>query len=410
MTIRYPGASLSVVCSSCHSVLDATNENYRILSTVFLKKHDYSPLLTLGSRGKLKGRTWEIIGFLVRSDVRSRYKWSEYLLFNPFYGFRWLTEDAGHWNFVTTIKRKPELLNDSNVALLDDRKHKIYNSGRTEVKYVLGEFYWRVAVGNNVKTTDYIDPPQMLSMEYDDKEVVWSVGEYITREEVQDGFKPEKQLPLPIGVNAIQPDQSLARWQQIRLLWIVFCTFVTFTQCFITSQSMNADAMTYSNQFAPNTKKADITTPVFSLFKNKANVELNFQAPVDNSWFYVSGELVNNATGESFPFDKSVEFYSGTDSDGYWSEGSRHASVLISSVPEGKYYINFDTESGEFKTPDMVTLDINVKRDVPSYDNYFWTLFMLSMLPTVCWMKMRQVEVARWSNSDFSPFVSNSLD
>jgi hypothetical protein len=58
----------------------------------------------------------------------------------------------------------------------------------------------------------------------------------------------------------------------------------------------------------------------------------------------------------------------------------------------------------------MVTLDINVKRDVPSYDNYFWTLLMLSILPTVCWTKMRQVEAARWYNSDFSPFVSNSLD
>jgi Domain of unknown function (DUF4178) len=409
VTIRYPGASLSVVCPNCHSVMDATNENYRILSTAYARSASYVPLLELGSRGKLKGRTWEVIGYMVRSDVVSHYDWNEYLLFNPYYGFRWLTEDAGHWNFVTTVKRKPELTGGDVIAILDERKYKLFNTGRTQVDYVLGEFYWRVAVGSYVRSTDYIDPPQMLSMEKDEKEVIWSVAEYIPAEQIQEAFKAKK-LPLPTGVSATQPATALELWKQMRLLLMIFCAVITCAQVCITSQSLNAGALTYSNQFAPNTKRADITTPVFELIKNKANVEIDFHAPVSNSWFFVSGELVNNTTGESFPFDKSIEFYSGTDSDGYWSEGGDHASVLISSVPQGKYYINFDTESGEFKTPDMVTLDIAVKRDVPSYDNYFWTLLWLCILPAISWMKMRQVEVARWSNSDFSPYATTASD
>jgi hypothetical protein len=263
VTIRYPGASLSVVCSACHSVIDASNENYRILSTLFIKKSDYTPLLALGSRGQLKGRTWEVIGFLVRADVKSRYKWSEYLLFNPYYGFRWLTEDAGHWNFITTIKRKPELLYDDKVASLGDRKYRLFNSGRTEVKFVLGEFYWRVAVGNNVRMTDYIDPPQMLSLESDDKETVWSIGEYITPQEVAAGFKPEKQLPLATGVNAIQPDNSLSLWKQMRLLLMIFCGIITCAQVCITGQSLNADAMTYSNQFSRFSKRRPMSSSIF---------------------------------------------------------------------------------------------------------------------------------------------------
>ncbi|MFX5714390.1 hypothetical protein ABTE40_21855, partial [Acinetobacter baumannii] len=67
-----------------------------------------------------------------------------------------------------------------------------------------------------------------------------------------------------------------------------------------------------------------------------------------NSWLYVSGELVNNDTGVSYSFDRSVEYYHGYDDGEYWTEGSNHESVLVPAVPAGRYYINLDYESGMY--------------------------------------------------------------
>jgi hypothetical protein len=404
VTIRYPGAAMTVVCSGCHSIIDATDENCKILTKFFKSTKAFEPQLPLGSRGQLKGRTWEVIGFMVRFDVSSLYSWNEYLLFNPYYGYRWLTEDKGHWNFVTTIKRKPDKPKASQV-FLDGRKYQIFNSGTAQVDYVIGEFYWRVVVGAQVEMIDYIDPPQMLSLEKDDKEVVWSLSEYIESGEIEKAFKPPNKLHWQTGVSPTQPAKSKAAFDKIKILFLAFCVIITCCQYYFAATALNQSALQYSGTFTPNVKQSDITTPVFVLNKDKANVAITVSAPVDNSWFWVSGEMVNNDTGISYPFEQTVEYYSGYDSDGAWTEGGNSAKHMFASVPGGKYYMNLDTENGSFKTTDPVAFQVNVQRDLPTFDNYWWTLLFLSVLPIISWMLMRRTEVARWSNSDFSPYV-----
>ena len=50
-----------------------------------------------------------MIGFQQRSTQSGgeTYSWREYLLFNPYKGFRYLTEFDGHWNFVARHRRRP---------------------------------------------------------------------------------------------------------------------------------------------------------------------------------------------------------------------------------------------------------------------------------------------------------------
>lgn len=409
VTIRYPGVSLSVVCDNCHSVIDATDENYRILNSA-ANRGTYKLLIPLGQRGKLRGTEWECVGFMSRMDVKSLYYWQEYLLFNPYYGYRFLVEDRGKWNFVRMIKRRPETENMDHIANLDGESYKIFNRGTARVIYVTGEFYWRVAVGEEVLAIDYVAPPLMLSLEKDNKEKVWSIGEYVTPQEVRTGFKLLNELPMPVGVAANEPCLGTAEWNKVKTLWIIFCLILTCGQCYFTTTSLNKNALTYTHDFPANTKAADLTTPVFVLDKDKADVQLTLHAPVKNSWFYVSGELVNNDTGESFPFERSIEYYYGTDSDGAWSEGSEYNSLMISSVPKGRYYINYDTESGEFKDLSDIVFGLIVSRDVPTYDNFLWTLFLITIWPVMSWLKIRQHEVSRWSNSDYNPYVSSSSD
>src|SRR5271165_1722861 len=73
----------------------------------------------------------------------------------------------------------------------------------------------------------------------------------------------------------------------------------------VTCTSANAQVTEYNGTFIPNTKQADITTPVFTLSKDLANVAITFSAPVKNSWFWAAGEMVNNETGVSYPIEQT---------------------------------------------------------------------------------------------------------
>ena len=67
---------------------------------------------------------------------------------------------------------------------------------------------------------------------------------------------------------------------------------------------------------------------------------------------------------------------------------------LIPSVPGGKYYVDFDYESGGFSyigytdnslgtqnDPARQAFNLIVWRDVPTYANYFWCLLFVSIMP-----------------------------
>src|SRR5436309_10909147 len=78
LTVRGLEQTESLACGSCQSVIDLTDENLRILSTYAVRlKHE--PLIPLGSRGKLRGELFEVIGFLRRKiKVEGvEYEWSE---------------------------------------------------------------------------------------------------------------------------------------------------------------------------------------------------------------------------------------------------------------------------------------------------------------------------------------------
>jgi len=110
VVIRGFATTLSVVCGNCHSILDAKDPNLAVLQQ-FQAAERIQPLIPLGTRGKIRGDPYEAIGFQVRTITADGvdYSWAEYLLFNPYKGFRYLTEYHGHWNDVTMLRTLPEV-------------------------------------------------------------------------------------------------------------------------------------------------------------------------------------------------------------------------------------------------------------------------------------------------------------
>lgn len=408
--------SLSAACPQCHAVMDVTNDQYKILFDFEGRSSEFPIYLDFGMRGKLLGRTWEVIGFVARRDNASSYIWHEYLLFNPYYGYRWLTEDRGNWMFVTPIKEKPATHSDSSstaqwssrVSFAGDN-YRLYNRGVAEVIYVAGEFYWKLETGDIVQMDDYISPPYMLSRESDGDETVWALSQYISSQEIKDAFKAENVSLKAYTVSPVQLSPMLPIWQTVMPFWFIFAVLITVMQVLQAGSASNTVEFDQNIPYQVNTKVQDYTTPTFVVTKDKSNLELHFDASgLDNSWLWLAGELVNDTTGDTYTFERSLEYYHGYTDGENWSEGSWKQDLLMSQIPGGTYYINLDYESGDFKSLGQQVLHVSVVRNVPMYANYFWCLFLLSCYPLSVWGQTRAYEVARWSNSDYSPYVSNS--
>ncbi len=237
LTLHAPDQAERVTCQNCNSMLDASDGKLAYFST--LKNAERLPILIpLGSQGNLDGNEYTVIGFLRRFALYAgqTYPWSEYLLYNPEVGFRWLVHNDRHWSFVRPVPIHEARRSTNHVFYLDKR-FRVYDRGTAYVRSVMGEFYWRVSVGDQVRTSDYIAPPHMLSYEFsetnDSEEVNVSLGTYMTTDEIEKTFGVSGLL-RPWGVGVIQPRPDCG--------WGVFAMWPAFLLLLLLIQgSMNGD-------------------------------------------------------------------------------------------------------------------------------------------------------------------------
>src|SRR5262249_52710935 len=161
----------------------------------------------LGARGHLFGTDWEIIGYSERGDRRDTYSWSEYLLFNPWRGFRFLVESDRHWTFVEMLRKDVGDFVDSRRLSYEGRTYKLFFRDIVKINYVLGEFYWRVTLDETARVEDYVSPPYVLSMEESGQDVIWSQGTYVPPEEIRSAFNIKDHWAKPNGIASNQPSR-----------------------------------------------------------------------------------------------------------------------------------------------------------------------------------------------------------
>ena len=401
------------------------DENYKILSQAQAKRKR-EPLIPLGSRGKLTDILWEVIGYMTRKDVASNYSWEEYLLFNPYQGYRWLTQAQGHWNLVVMTKERPKPRNwaRQSVVYHDDTYYLFYR-GHAEVTCVLGEFYWRTKVGDRVEMYDYVDPPILLSCEKDSSEQVWSWSEYIEPGVVEAAFNIKKPLPPRSGVAPNQPSPASQQLPSILLIWgivgaiilvIQFLNIVGAKNEQVLNENYSYIGSRYATPYDPapeNPKSQSFSSPVFQLKHGLSNVEVKTAANISQSWLFLDGMLVNDDTGESYPFSPTLEYYSGSDGGESWSEGSYQYKKLFSSVPDGNYHVDIDaqgptpTEAGGYVSLlPQVDFSVSVTRKVVNWGNFWWCIILVSLFPVIAWIRSYTFEVSRWSESDYSPYAT----
>jgi hypothetical protein len=199
---------------------------------------DQHPLIPLGTVGKLRETEYTVIGFLARSVTFDEldYFWTEYLLYQPRVGFRWLVHSDRHWSFVQPISAGA-VRKSVGSATFDGRTFRLFQSALATVRHVLGEFYLKVTIGEEVMASDYISPPEMLSIEATvdpadgtvqkrtaAREVSYSLGIYVPHAEIEQAFGVST---LPRGFQ-IAPNQPSPIDRRVYVFWAAFAAFLIF--------------------------------------------------------------------------------------------------------------------------------------------------------------------------------------
>lgn len=398
--------TLTVVCPNCLSVLDASTPEFQILQT-FQGKERIQPKIPLGTRGKWDNTLYQVIGFQVREvQVDDEvFSWDEYLLFNPYKGFRYLTEYQGHWNFVRVSSALPADTRSAGkrAVVMEGRTYRHFDSMTAKTAYVLGEFPWQVRVGDAVEDQDFVAPPYMLSSESTDGEVTWSVSQYTPGKQIWAAFQLPGSPPVPSGVFANQPSPYAGKTGSAWRIWLWLNVLLATIALFFAVASAQRTVFQGSYSYAPwLTTQASFVTPDFELTGRTSNVQLNVSTDLNNNWTYFSFALINEDTGQDFDFGREVSYY--RDSDG--AEGSPNNSVIIPRVPAGKYYLRVEPEM-DSKSTRSVRYEITLRRDVPNY-TFFWLAALLLIIPPiVITVRSAGFEGARWRESDYAPSMSS---
>lgn len=396
----------SAVCVQCCSILDPTTPSVQVIQK-FDEKARVKPLIPLGTRGTLHGIIYELIGFQVRAITVEGvvYSWHEYLLFNPYHGFRYLSQYDGHWNDIVTVRGLPSYTSSKGrkAALFQGKPFAHFQNSHARTTFVMGEFPWQVRVGEQVEVDDFIAPPQMLSAEKTANEITWSIGDYTPGADIWRAFNLPGSPPPAKGIFANQPSPYTGKvgqiWRRALLLmvvWAVLLAWFTFTP---SNQVAFQKSFRY-DQSAPG--EHSLVTDIFELKGRDANVEVDLKADVDNDWAFFNMALINEQTGQGFDFAREVSYYSGRDSDGNWTEGSRRDSVTIPRVPAGRYYLRIEPEMDTAGRHAM-SYEVTVRHDVASTWLFWLALPLLIVPPIVYSIRVGGFEAKRWQESDYAP-------
>ncbi len=393
--------TVNIVCGHCGVVLDTRTPTLVILQK-FETQASIKPAIPLGSRGKLNGVLFEAIGYQLRQIVSDgvAYQWSEYLLFNPFQGYRYLTEYHGHWNFGRTLNALPAVhVLVRPTARLGTQAYRHFQTASAQTVYVLGEFPWQVRVGDQVTVSDYVAPPLLLSSEVTRDEVVWSTAVYTDGRAIWQAFQLPGSPPHPYGVYENQPSPYTGKvgsvWRTFFLLLLVLMASAIVLPLIINRNEKVFDR-DYVYDKNPTAEPSFVTQP-FTLDGRTSAVEIRTNTNIDDDWVYFHYALINEETGHAFDFGREISKYS--------DEGSKNDSVTIPSVPSGKYYLRVEPEmdpnSPTLRYNRNLRYEIIIRRDPPHYWFFVVVFFLLLVPPIYVTIQATKFESARWADSDY---------
>lgn len=396
LDLRNPGATVRVVCAYCESELGVEElESSSTLVEIARKEQEaWRPTIPVGTSGELDGIRWDVIGAMERGIIWEgmTFSWSEYLLYNPYRGTRWLVEDeTGHWNLVDLVDEFPDHRHRTRVAW-DGRTYRRFQGGSPRVFRVVGEFTWEVRKGDVSESEDFVSPPFTLSRERQDRELNWSLAEYIDADEVSEAFGLG-EIPAPRGVFPNQPNPWKSRGQYAKVGVSLLLMLGFMTSMYLGVQLFSAQ-QTLLDMRVPAADTVERVVFVSEPFYMPAALRNRAVVRVDSPW----------GRYDASPGAALLNVESGAGSEPRLSAGLGSTfEGRTSPLEPGNYVLRLAVRNNggtAQDNPGGKEWRVRVIRDVP----YTWPLvFMLlfSILPIVVLLaKISSFEQRRWINAD----------
>jgi DNA-directed RNA polymerase subunit RPC12/RpoP len=411
LELRAPDQAERIWCPYCGAGHNIESGKLRYFAMLKVKTR-VEPAIPLGGSGTIDGDLYVVAGFMQRAvkfDIE--YFWTEYLLYNAAKGYRWLVHSDDHWSFVTPL-RPGEVLDSSAGKVIaksvyyENRTYKLFQEATARVTYVLGEFYWRVEVGETVDTIDFIAPPFGISKELTRtgaREVSYSHARYMPVEEVASAFQvADLTRPRTVGPMQPFPGAGLGKmWAAMvgLLILVAIVLAVRLPRRTVLTQMIDVSSAPAAEGLPENARM--IFTEPFTLAGN-ANVEVKANANLENSWLFVDGNLVDETTGKFESFEMPLEYYHGVDSGESWSEGRRSRRVYLSRPSAGRYALALSVQWQPGATPPA--LQVLVREGVFRWPYFILALLAVSIVPLLATVRRISWETERWKDSAHSPF------
>ncbi|HLP51516.1 MAG TPA: DUF4178 domain-containing protein [Chitinophagales bacterium] len=391
-------------CGQCGSYYQIHNGAFSHL--IKKEKPAEKPLIPLGTQGEIEDKSYTVVGFIVKKETRYKYNWAEYILFNPIYGYAYLSEYNGHWMFLKEVDFHVSIDTYTREVQYENNMYWLYSKYLGKVIVASGEFAYDVHGTGKPKLQDYIAPPQILVREYTAKEIKWLHGYYIEPEDIQRIFKTDA-LPKRTGIGVIQPQSFSVPFAKALAVAVLAGMAILMAQFAFYYTGGNNVVYNYTGRVSAAEMPAKaIVSPSFDLVQGTRNLEVALTADVANSWFETDITLINEKTDDDVDLEIGVEYYSGYEGGEHWSEGSNNATRVINAVPEGRYHLLI-TPVRETYGPDM-NFELQLKRDVPAWGNLAFAWFLLAIIPFIQYYRERSYEKQRWFDSNYTPYEDDS--
>ncbi|AKT39575.1 uncharacterized protein CMC5_037240 [Chondromyces crocatus] len=223
-----PSTAERIVCRYCGTASDLRQGALVALGQA--PRPPMEPYVPIGAEGQLRGMRVICIGFVIRGCTveGERYRWREYLLYaGPRTGYLWLMEEDGAWQLVTPIP-PGEVAVAGGSAMFRGASYTFKQRVDAEVEYVIGEFYWKVEIGERVRATEFQGPGGKVSVEEAPSEVTYSFCEPLPGKELASAFNLQ---PPPVALDASAQGGGLCTIILIVGVILLIIFFIAISDC-----------------------------------------------------------------------------------------------------------------------------------------------------------------------------------
>ena len=416
LELRAPDTAERIWCPYCGAGHDVTEGKLQFFRK--LRKMRIEPRIPLGTTGTIDGDAYVVAGFMQRAVRFDRdYYWTEYLLYNRERGYRWLVNSDDHWSFVTPLR--PGEVHDPNPGAAapslsyGGRAYRIFQTATARVTHVIGEFYWRVEVGEQVDTADYVSPPFGISKEVTRSgasEISYSHARYMEPKEVAAAFGIERP-PRPHTVGPMQPFPGKSLLKPWLLMFALLVGVTIFLQVTLPGRVVHRQTYELTTAAVPQGAPENVRVLFSQPFQlsGQHNVKVSAGAVgLNNSWVHLALDLVSEESDRMTSFEAPLEYYSGVDQGERWSEGSFRDNTYLSRPEAGRYVLRVEAQWEQGKAPPLV--EISVREGVFRFLYFLLAAVAISILPLLAAIRQLSWESRRWQDSSFSPFGTSSGD